>query len=297
MNEDNEIEIVLEEDKKPEGSEEIVAKGNDELTPKAEDVAEKLRKQVEDEKKLRLEAEERARNAERTAAESKGEVQDTQLSLIEGALNSRSNEKTNLKEKYRDALATGDYDAAADINEKMTTLSAQILQLEAGRDRLKSMPKVSEASHIDPVERMANQLSARSASWIRNHPQFANDPRLNQKLIGAHNMAVADGIRADSDEYFERVEELLGINKNVERRENEGEEQESHAAKKIEGRRPSDSAPPAAAPSRSAPSNGGNKPNVVRLSRDEREMAQMMGMTDQEYAKNKVALQREGKLH
>jgi phage I-like protein len=36
---------------------------------------------------------------------------------------------------------------------------------------------------------------------------------------------------------------------------------------------------------------------VVRLSKDEREMAQMMGMTDQEYAKNKLALVKEGKLN
>jgi phage I-like protein len=33
------------------------------------------------------------------------------------------------------------------------------------------------------------------------------------------------------------------------------------------------------------------------LTSAEREMAQMMGMSDQEYAKNKLALQREGKLN
>jgi hypothetical protein len=35
----------------------------------------------------------------------------------------------------------------------------------------------------------------------------------------------------------------------------------------------------------------------VRLSSEEREMAQMMGMTPEEYGKNKLALKREGKLN
>ena len=56
------------------------------------------------------------------------------------------------------------------------------------------------------------------------------------------------------------------------------------------------SAPPAAPVSRSG--NGtGSSPNVVRLTSAEREIASMMGMTDKEYAKNKVALQKEGKLN
>jgi phage I-like protein len=41
----------------------------------------------------------------------------------------------------------------------------------------------------------------------------------------------------------------------------------------------------------------GTKPNRVRLSAEERDMAEMMGMTLEEYGKNKRDLQREGKLH
>jgi hypothetical protein len=36
---------------------------------------------------------------------------------------------------------------------------------------------------------------------------------------------------------------------------------------------------------------------VVRLSGEEREMAAMMKMTPEEYAKNKVALKKEGRLN
>jgi phage I-like protein len=56
------------------------------------------------------------------------------------------------------------------------------------------------------------------------------------------------------------------------------------------------SSPPAAPVSRSN-NTSGTRPNVVRLTAAEREMADNMGMKPEEYAKNKLALQKEGKLH
>ena len=48
-----------------------------------------------------------------------------------------------------------------------------------------------------------------------------------------------------------------------------------------------------------APANRGgqtNRPNVVRLTREQREMADMMGMKPEDYAKNMMALKKEGKI-
>jgi hypothetical protein len=55
-------------------------------------------------------------------------------------------------------------------------------------------------------------------------------------------------------------------------------------------------APPSAPVTRSGTAPG-TRPNVVRLSAQEREMAEMMQMTETEYARNKLALQKEGKLN
>jgi hypothetical protein len=55
-------------------------------------------------------------------------------------------------------------------------------------------------------------------------------------------------------------------------------------------------APPAAPSSKIASGNSNGK-NVVRLSADQREAAKIAGMTPEEYAKNMVALKREGKLN
>ena len=58
-----------------------------------------------------------------------------------------------------------------------------------------------------------------------------------------------------------------------------------------------DHAAPAAAPVSRSGTASGTRPNVVRLSSEEREMASMMGMSPEDYARNKIALKREGKLH
>ena len=105
-------------------------------------------------------------------------------------------------------------------------------------------------------------------------------------MIAAHNLVTADGIASDTPEYFASVEKVLGIGAPVE------EDALSFASAPAQRR----SAPAAAPVSRTGTATG-TRPNIVRLSAEEREMASMMGMTPEDYARNKVALKREGKLH
>ena len=227
-------------------------------------------------------AEEARHSAEVAAHEARGTVQETNLQLVTNAIDTLRQSNEIAKANYKAAMSNGDYDAAASYQEDMSTHAAKLLQLEQGKQALESTPApvmpVSRPS--DPVEAFASQLSPRSAEWVRRHPQFVNDPRLNQKMIAAHNLAVADGHAADSDEYFEAVEGVLGVRKAP-----ANDEALSTAARR--------STPPPAAPV-SRETRGGN---VVRLSGEEREMAAMMKMTPEEYAKNKVALKKEGRLN
>ena len=166
------------------------------------------------------------------------------------------------------------------------------MQLEQGKTALENAPKSNPAAVApisDPVEALASQLSPRSAAWVRSNPQYARDSRLYAKMIAAHNLIVADGISPDTDEYFEAVESILTPRRTPSAQ--AADDPMSAAAKPVERR----SAPASAPVSRTG--TPGSRPNVVRLTAAEREMASMMGMTDQEYAKNKLALQREGKLN
>ena len=156
--------------------------------------------------------------------------------------------------------------------------------MSAMEAQLKQAPR--PVQHADPVEQLASQLSGPSAAWVRAHPEYARTPRLTQKMIAAHNLVTADGIASDTPEYFASVEKVLGIGAPVE------EDALSSASAPAQRR----SAPAAAPVSRTGTATG-TRPNIVRLSAEEREMAGMMGMSPEDYARNKVALKREGKLH
>lgn len=252
---------------------------------------EALKEQLERERQGRIEAERRANEAAQNAYQAMNEAQDSNLHLVTNAIETVNQTNSILKSNYRDAMAAGDYDTAAEIQAEMSSNAARLLQLEQGKQALESAPR-NEAPRpyvADPVEALASQLSPRSADWVRRHPEYATDQRLYNKMLAAHNLAVADGISPDTEDYFSSIEDTLRIRNS---RRDDYDDASSAAAKPVQRR----SSPPAAPVSRSG-NAGGSAPNRVRLTSEEREMASMMGMTPEEYGRNKLALQKEGKLN
>jgi len=277
----------------PKPAEDIIVEKSEEKTPAdpVEDTLEALKKQLEEERKGRQEAMRRASEAEQSAYAAQGEVQDTSLHLVSNAIDTVRQNNNILKSNYREAMAMQDFDTAADIQAEMSANAARLLQLEQGKQALENQPRqpAPKPYQADPVEALASQLSPRSAEWVRRNPQYATDPRLYQKMIAAHNLAMADDIPADSDDYFDAIEDTLRMRRQDNSRDYDAM---ADAAKPTQRR----SAPPAAPVSRSG-GGGGSKPDRVTLSAAEREMASMMGMTIDEYGRNKLILQKEGKLN
>ena len=188
-------------------------------------------------------------------------------------------------------MENNDYDAAAEAQEGMSNMSARLLQLENGKSALEARPREAiEQPRRDPVEAFASQLSPRSANWVRNNPQCVTDPRLNQKMIAAHSLAMADGYEADSDDYFNFVETTLGMRKRAEAAPEE--EVMSTAASSTQRR----SSPPAAPVSRSN-NTSGTRPEVVRLTALQRETAQFSGMSNEEYAKQVLKIRNQERVN
>jgi hypothetical protein len=253
---------------------------------------ESLRAQLENERSARIEAEKRAHTAAQTVQRAQSDVQDSNLHLVTNAIETVRQNNEILKANYRDAMASQDYDRAAEMQQAMSTNAAKLLQLEQGKEALENTPKpvVEQYRSSDPVEALASQLTPRSAEWVRRNPQYATDSRLYQKMIAAHQLAVSDNIRPDTDEYFDAIEETLRIRQ---RQQEPRHEDASAAAAQVTQRR---SAPPAAPVTRSGTGTS-NRPYTVRLTAAEREIASMNKMTDEEYARNKLTLQKEGKLN
>ena len=183
----------------------------------------------------------------------------------------------------------------------MARNETQRVQLEQGKQSLEAAPKpkadVKPVQAADPVEALANQLTPRSAAWVRAHPEFARDPKQYARMLAAHNATVNADIKGDSDEYFAEVERILNVSARKAPAEDDaplpGEKPLTEAAKATGGR----GATPAAAPVSRSGTGTGSRPNVVRLTAAERETAKLSGLTDEEYAKNKMDLQKQNRLN
>lgn len=290
---EGDIEIVLKDDAAPEKEQDIVladdkASGTQpDLSP--EDGIKELKVSLERERQARVEAERRAQQQAAQAHLMTREVEDNQRQMLSSALEMVNSERVMLRSQYAEAMSQGNYDMVAEINDRMNDLAVKANVIEQGRDAMEGQQKqqkqpVQQQPYAgDPVEVFAAQLTPRSASWVREHPEFVRDQKLNRKMLAAHELAVADGITPDSDDYFDHVEGTLGVNR---------------AAEQGEAPKHQRRAAPAIAPVTRASMNGdGSRPNVVRLSAEQREMASMMGMTPEEYARNMRDLKREGRMN
>lgn len=298
---EKDIEIDFDAVEKAANQPEIVVQ-EAETAPQAEILPEEgietLRKRYEEERNARIEAERRAETSARIAQRAQGQVDEGNLQLVNSAIDTLRREGDILKANLRAAMSVGDHAAAADAQEAIADAKAKLLQLENGKVAMQEqlnnprIPVQHMAPPSDPVEVLASQLSPRSAAWVRAHPEYARNPRLTQKMIAAHSMVTADGVPPDTDEYFHLVETHLGV-QNAPNISAAAAEAPMSAAAAPAQRRSS----PAAAPVSRSGNAGNTRPNVVRLSAQEREMASMMGQSPEEYAKNKLALIKAGKMN
>ena len=251
-----------------------------------EDGINELKFKLEEERKAREAAERRAKEAMEQASLYKNDAADSNMKMIDTAIDTIKRNQEILKQNLRDAVAMGDADAQADILMSIQKTQSDHEKLMYGKQQYEATVKAAPA---DPVEAMASNLTPRSAEWVRAHPEYARDQVLTRRMVRAHEDALDEGIRPDTDEYFDYVETRLKVRQAPVQQ----EAALSEASTSTSGRRAA--APPAAPVSRSGTGTG-SRPNVVTLTRAEQEAARDMGMTPKEYAENKMALVRAGKL-
>lgn len=253
-----------------------------------------LKKRLEMEKLARQEAERRAEMAAQQAKIASSETKDANYQLVVNAIETVKGRSDQLKKAYAEAMNVGDYEKAAAIQEAISVNANQLSELKRGKKAMKEqMERGTNRSEIQPVtpprgeivDQLAASVSPRSAAWLKSQRENIKNERDVRKMFRAHEDAVDDDIEPDTDEYFSFIEQRMGIRA---KEASQDESPMSAASAPVARKAP----PPPSAPV----SRGGQRPNVVRLSRDQVEMAKMMGMTEAEYAKNMVALQREGKI-
>jgi hypothetical protein len=249
-----------------------------------------LKAQIDEEKRLRVAAEQRLNVSVQEAHRAKLDAGDSQLQLVNTAIDTVEAQQTTLEAAHEEALRSSDFAAATQLQREMSRNEAKLLQLRNGKAAMEAAPKPEAPKQIqlDPVEALANQLTPRSAAWVRSHPECARDPKLYSKMLAAHNLAMADGIAPDSDEYFQSVESV--VFKKAPAPKEDADDTGAEDPMKDTARR---AAPPPAAPASRGSSNG----RSVTLTAAQREAAEIAGMTEEEYAKSAKLLKAEGRIH
>jgi hypothetical protein len=306
------IDVVLEEPKNadPEAPNVEIEEETPEVSAKEEKKAEvppekgieELKKNLEREKRRAEDAERRAYEAHQKAKAADENTAEAQYQLVVNAIETVKERSEALKTAYAESMSVGDYTKAAEIQNAMAVNANQMEKLKDGKKAMQQAMKDAEAQPVQQVspsrgsiaDQWADSLesnSPRSADWIRNSKDIIRSDKDVRKAMRAHEDAVEDGLRPETDEYFEFIEMRLGKQKQapVEQHVESASESPMSVASAPTQKR-STQPPP-------APVSRGNspRPNTMRLTKEEAETARSMGFTPEEYAKNKALLIKEGR--
>lgn len=215
-----------------------------------------------------IEAQQVAQQASQRAHQLETAVVGSQLDTVVSGIAAAEAEATNAENALITAQEQGDFAAVARAQRAIAKAEARILRLTEAKDDLEEQAQrrpaqpdptrqqqpQRRAGPSDPVEAFiqGNKLTPRSADFIRRHPETTTDPKANARMLAAHNLAVADGVEIESDEYFRRIEEGISVTKKAEPQQQ---------------RRPSAPAAPAAGGTGGGALNGGG--TEVRLTKGE----------------------------
>lgn len=240
-----------------------------------------LRSLLAAETERRKEAQRRARDAEAkyeqaqsrsTAAE--GAVRnattqrfDTELSSAAAKITALDAQAENLMREYETAVQEGEYRKTAEIQRKMARLEAEKMQAEGYETYLKGeKAKSANAPEAAPQQQTAEvdlaAFTPAQRKWIRQNPEYMEDPKLRRRAAHWHQEAVDEGIEIDTPEYFDYISRALPKAKQATR---EPEEEEPTAR-----RRPSTEIPVSRGSSPGQP-----RSTTVKLSPEQREAADM----------------------
>lgn len=298
--EDKGVDVVLEDAPKAKTDEpevEIVEEKPAKKEVSPDEGISDLKKSLEREKQARLDAEKRAQEAFHHAQKAKVEKTDSDYQLVVNAIETVKTRSEQLKTAYADAMNAGDFARAAEMQSAMNMNAQQLADLKKGKKAMKEQMKSAEKAEKqarnapppggDIVDQLATQVSARSAEWLRDSREHIRSEKDVRKMFRAHEDAVDDGIAPDTPEYFEFIEQRLGIRRNADEESSKTSAESPLSSASAPRRAPQ---PPPAPVSRST-----QRPNVMRLTAAEADTARSLGMTPEEYAKNKALLQKEGR--
>lgn len=275
------VEIALDKPK--------VEKKDEKIVTADEGVAD-LRAQVERAKqesaKRLQEAERQIAAARQRALDAETEVAVVKTGAVTTVIDSLQKDKETARRDLKAAHEAGDWDKVADATDRLSQANARIAEAERGKLELEAAAKQPRREPFQPavqdsVEMIARGMSPSSADWVRRHPEHVVGDRLSDSVMSAHYSALANGLKADTNEYFAYIDRSVA----PQRQESQRDERETSRS------------PTAAPVSRDvAQAPGQQRPGRVRLTPNEVATAKALDVSLEDYARHKRDLIEEGKI-
>lgn len=261
-------------------------------------------KAADSERQKRIEAEQRANANAAKALEADVHVVENQVSAVSNAIAKAKSDGEAAKAAHIKALEDGDYSKAADAAERMAAVSSRLAQLEEGRlalderavavkEAAKKAPDqvVEDKGPADPVEKYISQFGPKEQEWLRLHPECVTDDELNAKVLWADKAAKKAGVKPGTDDYFAFLDKQMGYG-TAEESETEDDGGETEVVVETAPKPKPAPAKRVAAPVSRSDSfqKDADGKYRVRLTAEQREFAEQMGITPTAYAKQLLLL-------
>lgn len=259
------------------------------------------------ERNRRLQQERDYAQAVAAEAQARGVTQDEVVN--DTHLNNAQEQMAAATAAQKTAYEAGDWNAVAEANARMARLGGVIAQLEqrkydlqAHRERFvayqQQQAEIAKRQQAqgpaDPVERLLAGKTERTRDYLRQHKDLIrSDGTLKSIAIDAHNYALDNDARVDTDDYFARIDEFIASKGRPAQRNEAPPREERVRDVRDTSVRPK-AAPMAAAPvSRGGTSSGRG---VVTISPEMRATAESLGMDPVEYWEGQQQLYRDGRM-
>lgn len=274
----------------PEENEEVTALRKQVEAFKA---AEKSQKDaVEAERQRAEEAQRRYHEAQTENTRHQEETLQARYDAVLTALEGARIESESAQQAIENAQINADVKATSEAYRRLARAEANMAKLEDSKlaieeraKRAQEAPK--EEGPSDPLERAIAGMPENVKTWVRRHPEYMTNQRLNVNMQKAHFDAVDEGHSFGSPGYMESVEIHLGLRQKPAPAATEEEDEE---VRPVQAKR---NVVTQAPPTREAPSpSTGKAPSSskITLSPEEREVARLSGIDEVTYAQNKVKL-------
>ncbi|HVT27673.1 MAG TPA: hypothetical protein VHE81_06605 [Lacipirellulaceae bacterium] len=227
-----------------------------------------------------------------TASQAASHAMQSQYDLVNTDIANAKSRSDAIKRELKIARELGDTDRESDLQIENARIGVTLenserkkreIELRAQQEKQR---REAPKAPADPFEASIQGLSPKSQQWLRSHPECVTDDLLNAKVLLADKEAKRKGFAADTPEYFQYIEEKMGYRTPDD---DEGEV-ETRKPERSE-RRASFSAPP----SRDTVPGSSLKPAQRRLSREQVETAEALGMTPVQYATWLAKAEKDGK--